>query len=75
MVQTPHIDIPALQNRFIVAECEAGKKVLGGGYVSGDVDATINSPQPDGSGWQVFFRNRNLLGSEEAWVYAICANT
>ena len=58
----------------LVATCPAGKKVLGGGFSSGENLAMERSiPANNGTAWDIFVNDTDNMGQGVA-VWAICAN-
>ncbi len=66
--------LPPGSGLHVVATCPAGKKVLGGGYSSGENLATERSiPTNNGTAWDIFVNDTDNVGQGVA-VIAICAN-
>jgi hypothetical protein len=55
----------------VAADCRAGKKAVGGGFVSEDVDVNDSNPRPDGSGWEAHGQGSILWGGFLT-THAVC---
>ena len=62
------------QGNDFAAACDAGQKVVAGGYdnPSGDALALDTRPGPDGTSWRVFLVNISDTAGASGTVYAIC---
>ena len=62
------------QGNDFVAACDAGQKVIAGGYdnPSGDALALDTRPGTDGASWRVFIVNLSTSAGASGNVYAIC---
>ena len=58
----------------VMANCPAGKKVLGGGHSTGVFLTTTQSFPTNGTGWDVHAHNTSSTASSLT-VWAVCANT
>lgn len=73
IVTLPNANVPNFQRR--VAECPAGKKVIGGGAEAQGSDAVLvgSFPTSDGTGWVGIGRQANA-STVGISVFAVCAS-
>lgn len=72
-VMSAGVSLPYGSSGTATATCPAGKKILGGGFMSlsaGDVVPLWSAPQTSPQGWVAHFRNNGSAGT--GYAYAVC---
>jgi hypothetical protein len=79
-VYSANVTVPAGSSESAKVICPAGKKVIGGGFASANVDisssyavADSDLPAVGDRGWYVSAHNRNLIGDYWVRAHAVCA--
>ena len=74
VVVSAEIELGYLAHGVVAADCPAGKKAIGGGFFSQDMDVNDSNPRSDGSGWEAHGMGEAPLGGAKMKAFAVCVD-
>jgi hypothetical protein len=74
VVRSAAWSVPAGSQADFAASCDAGQKVVSGGFdaAAGQATPVASRPGSDGASWRVFLANASTTAAASGSVYAVC---